>query len=139
MNVTTKTAAVKLLDEYAGHLPRDFNDALRSLLSAQKEAGADQNVEAVRTKLLDRSRLGIAKYGKTTDRDDLSLQDWLVHMQEELLDGAVYIQAAMRNGQEPSAEHWRQAFDELKCNVYDRDWKKIEQRARVLARKGGGE
>ena len=38
MNVTTKTAAVKLLDEYAGHLPRDFNDALRSLLSAQGES-----------------------------------------------------------------------------------------------------
>ena len=36
----------------------------------------------------------------------------------------------------PLPEHWRQAFDEVKCNVYDRDWKKIEQRARELARKG---
>jgi len=55
----------------------------------------DANVEAVRTKLMERSRVGLAKYGVTTERGDLSLADWLRHMQEELLDGAVYIEAAI--------------------------------------------
>ena len=56
---------------------------------------SDKNVEAVRQKLLDRSNVGIVKYGCTTDRDDLSLLDWLKHLQEEQLDSAVYLQAAI--------------------------------------------
>ena len=54
----------------------------------------DANVESVRTKLLTRSRVGIAKYGVTTERADLSLRDWLKHLQEELMDAAVYAEAA---------------------------------------------
>lgn len=56
----------------------------------------DPNVESVRAKLLERSQRGIAKYGTTTARGDLSLVDWLRHLQEELLDAAVYIEAALR-------------------------------------------
>jgi hypothetical protein len=55
----------------------------------------DPNVEAVRAKLLERSKRGIEKYGTTTARGDLSIVDWLRHLQEELLDAAVYIEAAM--------------------------------------------
>lgn len=55
----------------------------------------DPNVESVRSKLLERSQRGIAKYGTTTARGDLSLVDWLRHLQEELLDAAVYIEAAI--------------------------------------------
>jgi hypothetical protein len=55
----------------------------------------DPNVEAVRRKLLERSAVGVRKYGTTTARDDLSLRDWLVHLQEELMDAAVYIEAAL--------------------------------------------
>lgn len=55
----------------------------------------DKNVEAVRQKLLDRSQVGVVKYGCTTERDDLSLLDWLKHLQEETLDSAVYLQAAI--------------------------------------------
>lgn len=54
----------------------------------------DGNVEAVREMLLSRSIVGLAKYGVTTERGDLSLGDWLQHLQEELLDAAVYVQAA---------------------------------------------
>jgi len=56
----------------------------------------DMNVEAVRRKLQQRSQVGIAKYGVTTERPDLELQDWLRHFQEELLDAAVYVEAALR-------------------------------------------
>lgn len=55
----------------------------------------DRNVEAVRQKLLERSEVGIRKYQTTTERQDLSVCDWLRHLQEELMDGAVYIEAAL--------------------------------------------
>ena len=55
----------------------------------------DSNVEAIREMLLERSQVGIEKYGTTTDRGDLSLRDWLQHALEETLDKAVYLQAAI--------------------------------------------
>jgi hypothetical protein len=51
----------------------------------------DNVVEAVRKDLLDRSQLGIKKYGVTLDRKDLSLKDWLQHAYEECLDQANYL------------------------------------------------
>ena len=53
----------------------------------------DANVEVVRQLLLDRSRIGLKKYGVTTMRTDLGLPEWLKHLQEELLDASVYAQA----------------------------------------------
>lgn len=58
--------------------------------------GADRNVEAVRAKLLARSEVGLRKYGVTTERGDLSVRDWLTHLQEELMDACVYIEAALQ-------------------------------------------
>lgn len=56
---------------------------------------ADSNVEAVREMLLQRSQVGLKKYGITTEREDLSLRDWLQHALEEALDNAVYLKAAI--------------------------------------------
>lgn len=53
----------------------------------------DANVEAVREALLQRSQAGLAKYGTTTERTDINLLGWLQHLQEELLDAAVYVEA----------------------------------------------
>lgn len=55
----------------------------------------DPNVESVRRKLLERSQVGIQKYGVTTDKAGLSRRDWLVHFQQELMDAAVYIEALL--------------------------------------------
>jgi hypothetical protein len=52
----------------------------------------DQNVEAVRHKLAERAKRGLAKYGVTTERTDLTELQWLQHAQDELLDGAVYLE-----------------------------------------------
>jgi hypothetical protein len=46
----------------------------------------------VLSKYYERSQLGIQKYGRTLDRDDLSLIDWLNHLQEELMDATLYIE-----------------------------------------------
>ena len=55
----------------------------------------DKNVEAVREKLLLRSEIGLRKYGVTTERKDVDLLGWLIHLQQELLDAAVYAEAEM--------------------------------------------
>lgn len=52
----------------------------------------DKNVEAVRQQLLDRMKTGYAKYGVTTERTDIGLLGWLQHLQEELMDAAVYVE-----------------------------------------------
>lgn len=43
-----------------------------------------------------RDAAGRAKYGTTLDRTDLTPEQWLQHMAEEMLDGAGYALAAMR-------------------------------------------
>ena len=48
----------------------------------------DQNVERNRQLLLDRSLVGLKKYGVTTERNDLTINEWLQHLLEELLDAA---------------------------------------------------
>ena len=55
----------------------------------------DSNVEKNRQMLLDRSLLGVAKYGTTTDKNPLELRAWLQHALEEALDMANYLQAAI--------------------------------------------
>lgn len=52
----------------------------------------DPHVEAVREKLHQRSQVGIAKYGTTTAREDLTRLQWLNHAQQEMMDAAVYLQ-----------------------------------------------
>lgn len=52
----------------------------------------DPIVLKVLSKYYERSQLGIQKYGRTLDRDDLSLIDWLNHLQEELMDATLYIE-----------------------------------------------
>jgi hypothetical protein len=47
-------------------------------------------------KFQERETKGLLKYGTTMDRTDLSLQQWLTHLQEELMDATVYIEAALR-------------------------------------------
>jgi hypothetical protein len=56
---------------------------------------ADPVVEAVRADLLSRSQVGIAKYGVTLARTDLTLRDWLQHAYEETLDQANYLKRAI--------------------------------------------
>ena len=52
----------------------------------------DRNVQAVIDRLQQRAETGLQTYGVTTERQDLSLLDWLTHLQDELLDAAVYVQ-----------------------------------------------
>lgn len=69
----------------------------------------DTNVERVRELLLQRSQVGISKYGVTTNRTDLSMLNWLTHLQEELMDACVYIEAFKNANQQKTQSSDNQA------------------------------
>lgn len=50
----------------------------------------DTIVESVVKKFQQRSEIGIKKYGKTLDRNDLNFIEWVNHLQEELMDAILY-------------------------------------------------
>ena len=52
----------------------------------------DRIVDAVVARYQDRAKKGLVKYGTTMDRDDLTIRDWLQHLQEELMDATVYLE-----------------------------------------------
>lgn len=62
------------------------------MAAGEGERVSDPIVEAVRAELAARSAAGIAKYGTTLARTDLSPREWLQHLKEELLDAAGYVQ-----------------------------------------------
>lgn len=53
---------------------------------------SDSNVVKVSDLLISRANRGLIKYGVTTERTDLNVLEWLQHLQEELLDAAVYVE-----------------------------------------------
>ena len=59
---------------------------------AELEEEQDIIVEAVVSSFKQRSDVGIRKYNKTMDRNDLSTLEWLQHLQEELMDATLYIE-----------------------------------------------
>tara|TARA_R110002051_G_scaffold322039_1_gene411432 strand:- start:17918 stop:18100 length:183 start_codon:yes stop_codon:yes gene_type:complete len=48
--------------------------------------------EDVCKKIKGRSEVGKKKYGVTMADEILSMREWLVHLQEELMDAAVYVE-----------------------------------------------
>lgn len=56
---------------------------------------ASKITQALIKKLEDRDAVGLTKYGTTLDREDLDTIQWLTHLQEELLDGAGYIEVLL--------------------------------------------
>jgi hypothetical protein len=54
--------------------------------------GLDENVKKVVGKYIARAKMGKAKYGVDTTREDFDFFTWLVHLQEELMDATIYIE-----------------------------------------------
>jgi hypothetical protein len=59
---------------------------------AEMQEEQDSIVKSVVSSYKERSRVGIKKYNKTMDRNDLSTSEWLQHLQEELMDATLYIE-----------------------------------------------
>ena len=51
----------------------------------------DNNVNQICQEFVRRSEHGFRKYGVTTERNDLHLEQWIQHLKEELMDAIVYI------------------------------------------------
>ena len=51
----------------------------------------DKVVLAVMAKYAERSATGLKKYGTTLDREDLTLDQWINHLLEELMDATLYL------------------------------------------------
>ena len=60
--------------------------------NSRYSAMSDKIVESVIDQFRTRAEKGKEKYGTTMERDDLTLMEWLQHLQEELMDAAVYIE-----------------------------------------------
>jgi len=54
----------------------------------------DKIIEQVINKIKSRSDVGYKKYGVTLHEDNQSLDTWLTHIQEELMDAVNYIEKA---------------------------------------------
>ena len=52
----------------------------------------DKILEALIGKYKSRAEMGLLKYGKTMDRDDLGLLQWVEHAQEEAMDYCLYLE-----------------------------------------------
>jgi len=47
-------------------------------------------------KIQARSDKGVAKYGVTMEREDLSITEWLTHLQEEMMDAILYVEKLLQ-------------------------------------------
>lgn len=73
----------------------------------------DPHVEAVRRKLLDRSVRGKEKYGGTTWQNLATMIEQLEHLQQELMDAAVYCEWAMQRCRGHHADMLAEAYREV--------------------------
>jgi hypothetical protein len=80
----------------------------------------DQIVKQVIDKFKSRSDVGFKKYGITLKDDEQSLDTWLNHLQEELMDAVNYIEK-IRNVL--SERNMRTSVPKKKYNVYPGDIK----------------
>ena len=61
-----------------------FNTTIGDIMSAIEDN--------VCKKIKARSDVGKKKFGVTMEEEILSMREWLVHLQEELMDAAVYVE-----------------------------------------------
>lgn len=58
----------------------------------------DKIVASVIEKYIERSEAGIEKYGTTLERNLLTFDEWMTHLQQELMDATLYIEKIKKLG-----------------------------------------
>ncbi len=79
-------------------------------------------------KIRSRAEIGEKKYRTTMEREDLSLHQWMTHLQEELLDASVYLQKCMDELRDRTED-----FMADRLHEYDED---AERRMDVIGQNG---
>jgi hypothetical protein len=62
-----------------------------------KQEVEDQIVKSVLAKYVERSNVGLKKYGTPLTREDLTLTDWITHLQQELMDATLYLERIQKD------------------------------------------
>ena len=75
-------------DQFPHADPQLSEDGLKIVRYWRTQSVEDKVIEQIRA----RQAAGALKYGITMRRDDLSVNDWLQHAKEEMLDAAIYLQ-----------------------------------------------
>lgn len=57
-----------------------------------KQEIEDQIVKSVLAKYVERSNVGLKKYGTPLTRNDLTLDQWIEHLQQEMMDATLYLE-----------------------------------------------
>lgn len=70
----------------------NFSEQKQEVITDKNNFTKDSIVNSIIHKFINRSNLGIQKYGTTLDRNDLSTNDWIQHVQEELMDAILYLE-----------------------------------------------
>lgn len=52
----------------------------------------DKIVDSITNKFYQRSQVGQKKYGTTLENNNLEINEWIVHAQEELMDCLLYLE-----------------------------------------------
>lgn len=90
------SSKIKTLDDYFREKEaiekRDNWKAYKQEMDLKDGLSSDPVVNQVIDKLAQRSDIGISKYGCTLADSRLNEMAWLVHLQDELMDGANYAQ-----------------------------------------------
>ena len=107
--VTMEIPMPNVSKEDVAAFKRYWNGMVTSVTSAPEvvpvnisHVQVDPIVESVRAKLLQRSQVGIKKYGTMLDRKDLTELDWLKHAQEEAMDLCNYLERLIQDKQRAS-------------------------------------
>lgn len=69
------------------------------------EKAQDPNVDKVVRSYLDRAAEGMLKYGVTTEDNPLSLNEWIDHAQQELMDATIYLERIKQELSRPAVVH----------------------------------
>jgi hypothetical protein len=108
---------------------RSFQESFKAIREAGGDAydsvDVEQHLAAVRGQpqgtearvcddITERQALGIAKYGKTVEQNNLAFRDWLQHAYEEALDMAIYL---------------KRAIEQINRADYKPDWKCMKCKA----------
>ena len=99
----------------------------------------DPVVKRVVNKFVSRSDVGFEKYGITLEDDPSRMFEWLNHLQEELMDALLYIEAAKRcladEVEEAMLERINVEYDKVSpCSAHA--FEEDDERMKIIAQNG---
>lgn len=76
----------------------------------------DEIVKRVLAKYVERSNVGLKKYGTPLTRNDLTLDQWIEHLQQEMMDATLYLERIKKDIDLIRVEAFSDGYREAKRN-----------------------